>query len=350
MKIASSNVQSASAYQSATLTSATENLDVYKNGQLQEQYQYEKLEANVKSGGSLFLQDQNTEKLSPALLRLKNEGALSVRLAAMEQVKIRSLQYLFLYLMRGAKTLRLWNVFENQGEMTAQRVAAVDTSGYVYTRQEERYESERMEFQMKGKAVTEDGRSINFEVSVRMSREVYESFGFAETKGQTQRVNLTDPLVVQLKGVPSLTQNKFSFDIDMDGKPDQISFAGPGSGFLALDKNGDGVINDGGELFGPAKGNGFLELAMYDSDGNGWIDENDPVFDCLRVWCKDENGQNQLFALGEVGIGAIYLGYSATEFAMKDDANVLQGQMRYSGAFLYEDGGAGTIHQIDLVN
>mgnify|MGYP000465316364 CR=1 FL=1 len=51
-----------------------------------------------------------------------------------------------------------------------------------------------------------------------------------------------------------------------------------GSGYLALNKNGDGVINDGSELFGTASGDGFYDLSMYDEDGNGWIDENDHAY------------------------------------------------------------------------
>ena len=61
-----------------------------------------------------------------------------------------------------------------------------------------------------------------------------------------------------------------------DGRKDNISFVQPGSGFLAVDKNNDGKINNGKELFGPNTGNGFDELAKYDSDGNQWIDESDP--------------------------------------------------------------------------
>ena len=43
-------------------------------------------------------------------------------------------------------------------------------------------------------------------------------------------------------------------------------------------------------------GNGFSELAEYDSDGNGWIDENDEVYDQLKVWVKDENGKDTLLS------------------------------------------------------
>ena len=50
--------------------------------------------------------------------------------------------------------------------------------------------------------------------------------------------------------ITSISDQKFKFDINADGKEDDISFVGKGSGFLALDKNGDGKINDGSELFG----------------------------------------------------------------------------------------------------
>lgn len=348
MKIAAANVQAASAHTSVSQKTTTENLEVYRNGVLVGQYQREeiKTKSSYKGDSELFLQERDAQELSPALMKLKNESVQAVRLSAIQQIRIRTLQYLFLYLMQGRGMLRFTNVSENNdGTMTARPASA----GYVYTTQKERYEMERMDFQMKGKAVTEDGRSIDFEVSVSMTREVYEAFGFTESMGMTRQVKLTDPLVVSLKGVPALTQTKYSFDLDMDGAPNQISFAGAGAGFLAWDRDGDGVIKDGSQLFGPATGNGFLELAMHDSDGNGWIDENDPIFNCLRIWCKDENGNESLFALGEVGIGAIFLGFTETDFKLMD-SNVLQGEMRYSSMFLYEDGSAGTIHQIDLAN
>lgn len=56
-----------------------------------------------------------------------------------------------------------------------------------------------------------------------------------------------------------------------------------GSGFLALDRNQNGVVDDGSELFGTQSGDGFAHLALYDQDSNGWIDANDPVFDKLRI-------------------------------------------------------------------
>ena len=117
--------------------------------------------------------------------------------------------------------------------------------------------------------------------------------------------------------------------------------------FLALDKNENEKIDDGSELFGTKSGDGFKDLGKYDDDENGWIDENDAIFDKLRVWQKSD-GKDKLIALGEVGIGAIFLGNTATPFSLKSDSNELLGEMRKSGFVLFENGRAGVISQIDL--
>jgi hypothetical protein len=140
-----------------------------------------------------------------------------------------------------------------------------------------------------------------------------------------------------------LTGGKVSFDLNSDGVPEDISFVGAGSGFLVLDSNGDGKVNDGQELFGPQTGNGFSELAGYDSDGNGWIDEGDAVFSKLRIWTQDG-----LHTLPQQGIGAISTSSAETPFALKDGNGGLQGEVRGTGVFLFESGSAGTIQQVDL--
>jgi hypothetical protein len=158
-----------------------------------------------------------------------------------------------------------------------------------------------------------------------------------------------DPLIINYEGQTSgLTASKFSFDIDADGIADNISFAGPGSGFLAIDNNNDGIINDGSELFGPKSGNGFVELAAYDSDGNNWIDENDFVYDKLRIWTREQDGSEKLLSLAEKGIGAIYLGNTETQFSIKDNTNNSLGEIKNSGIFVRENGSVGTIQHIDL--
>ena len=126
----------------------------------------------------------------------------------------------------------------------------------------------------------------------------------------------TDPLMINLDtDIGSVSDQKFFFDLDADGKEDEISFAGKGSGFLALDRNGDGKINDGSELFGTKSGDGFKDLAAYDEDGNGWIDENDAIFSQLKIWTKDEDGKDKLISLKDADVGAIYLGNADTQFS-----------------------------------
>lgn len=122
-----------------------------------------------------------------------------------------------------------------------------------------------------------------------------------------------------------------------------------GSGFLALDKNSDGEINNGNELFGPQNGNGFSELSKYDEDKNQWIDENDSIFNKLRIWTKDETGKESLFALGEKGIGAIFLGNVSTPFAINTPDNKQNAQLSQTGVVLKEDGTATTIQHLDFV-
>ena len=218
--------------------------------------------------------------------------------------------------------------------------------GVAYDYYESHYEYESTEFAAEGVIKTEDGREIDFSVNMNMSREFMSEQQISLRAGDA----LKDPLVINFGGTAAeLTQTKFNFDIDADGRDDQISFVGPRSGFLALDKNGDQTINDGSELFGALTGNGFAELTAYDEDNNGWIDENDSVYDRLRIWSKNQAGEDQLVALGQRGIGAMYLGNIDTPFAIKDSDNALQGQVRTSGVFLHEDGRAGTMQQLDLV-
>lgn len=206
-------------------------------------------------------------------------------------------------------------------------------------------ESESVSYSAKGMVKTADGKTISFDINMSMSREF-----LSYTEISAGKMNLVDPLVINYGGTAaSLTGEKFDFDLTCDGKKESISFAGQGSGFLALDRNNDGKINDGSELFGPSSGSGFEELRQYDSDGNSWIDEADSIFKDLRVWSKDKDGKDQLFTLTELGIGAIFLGETQTQFSMSDDAGNAAGQMRSTSFFLKENGGAGTISHIDLL-
>lgn len=218
--------------------------------------------------------------------------------------------------------------------------------GLEYDYHETHYEKQTMNFSAEGAVKTTDGKEIRFDLDLGMSREFASRLDISIRAGDAAQI---DPLVVNFGSASaSLTDSKISFDIDTDGNADQISFVKDGSGFLALDINGDGTINNGSELFGPQSGNGFEELARYDQDGNNWIDENDDIYDKLRIWTKDGNGSDQLFALGVKGIGAIYLGNVDTSYTLKNDENQELGSIARSGVFLRENGVAGTIQHVDL--
>ena len=205
---------------------------------------------------------------------------------------------------------------------------------------ERRFESQRFEASMTG-CIQTDSRSIAIDINLSMSRTFVSEREISSTL-------FYDPLVINFDGeIPELSNTTFSFDIDNDGREDQISELGSGSGFLALDKNGNGTIDAGCELFGTEQGNGFVELSMHDADGNHWIDENDPVFERLRIWTV-EGESRRLIGLGEAGIGAIYLASAYTPMEYRNAENEALGRLKATGLFLYEDGRSGTVGEMDF--
>ena len=208
-------------------------------------------------------------------------------------------------------------------------------------------EEEAVTFSSQGKVTTADGREITFSLELGMSR-TFEQY-YREEYDMAEFQRLYDPLVINFDAsTAQLSDQKIFFDLDTDGQAEEISQLGQGSGYLALDKNRDGRINDGSELFGPASGNGFADLAAYDEDGNGWIDEGDSIWNQLKIWCRDENGRDILYTLAEKGLGAICLTNVATDFALKDSENADKGFIRSTGIFLYENGNVGTVQHLDL--
>lgn len=218
--------------------------------------------------------------------------------------------------------------------------------GLVYDYNESYRESESTQFTTQAIVRTQDGQEITLSLELNMQREFISQHNIHLRAGDA----LKDPLVINFTGnAAELGTNRIRFDLDADGALDEFTFLSSNSGLLALDHNGDGVINGGRELFGAISGDGFADLARYDSDRNQWLDENDAVFSRLLVWSKDADGNDIIEPLLRRNIGAIYLGSTATPFALKDQDNALQGQIRASGIYLTEAGSSGTVQQLDLM-
>jgi hypothetical protein len=111
------------------------------------------------------------------------------------------------------------------------------------------------------------------------------------------------------------------FDIYANGNPVQLSWPKRNVGFLVLDRNGNGAIDDGKELFGNATptlaggpaANGYLALRDFDLDGNDLVDAKDTVFSKLRIWLDaNQDGRStpsELRGLSDLGIVSIALDY-----------------------------------------
>ena len=156
-----------------------------------------------------------------------------------------------------------------------------------------------------------------------------------------QNVEQSDPLALDIDGNGLQTtgvHNGVSFDINADGKTDKTSFVSGNDAFLALDKNGNGQIDSGKELFGDQNGaaNGYEELRKYDSNYDNKIDKDDPVYERLRLFRMDQSGNQLLTSLDDSGIKSIALGYQNTHKALNQYDQVTQ-----QSTYEREDGSTG---------
>ena len=206
------------------------------------------------------------------------------------------------------------------------------------------HHEESLLFAASGRVTTEDGREIAFDLGMSLTSRT------TVTRSVTALgAALIDPLILQFEGdMPLIGEGSFTFDLDGDGSCENLSRPGAGCGFLAFDRNGDGVINDGLELFGPHSGSGFAELAELDSDANLWIDENDPIFSQLSVWRQDEDGGSQLLSLAEAGVGAIAVSHAGTEFSLRASNGEVVANLAAASIFLTEGGEVRPLLEIDL--
>lgn len=151
----------------------------------------------------------------------------------------------------------------------------------------------------------------------------------------------TDPLVLDLASNGFSTSGldrTVSFDLNADGRRDQISVPTGDDALLALDRNGNGRIDDGRELFGDQHGaaNGFAELAKYDDNRDGRLDIQDAIFQRLALLRFDDQGQPRQQSLAQAGVSAIQLQTREVKIALGAYDEIAQ-----LGSFEFSDGRGG---------
>ena len=336
MRIDSSTIgmESARSYRSSSMSVRRFDITDYQGRKAQDN---EKLEAS-KDNNTSFI-DEWKEFIGISNAREKiNTNTKEVDISS--TIRDLSFRYIFDILFKAKFSYK-----ERLEELKAITQNPIEVRTIHYTQETYFKESESTAFSTVGTVKTSDGREINFNVDVKMSRTFEEYY---KEDLQMEEVVMCDPLVINLdRDVAELENQTFYFDIDADGVEDEIAQLSTKSGYLALDKNEDGAINDGNELFGAKSGNGFADLASFDEDGNGWIDENDSIWNKLKIWTRDENGNAILYQLAQKGVGAICLLNADTDFALKNE-EATKGMIRKTGIFLYESGEVGTIQHVDL--
>jgi Ca2+-binding RTX toxin-like protein len=159
------------------------------------------------------------------------------------------------------------------------------------------------------------------------------------------------PIILDLDGTGINTvgfDSDVYFDHDGNGFAQLTGWVGANDGLLVWDRDGNGVIDNGGELFGDntvltnglTAVNGFAALAEHDSNGDGIIDANDAIWAELRVWRDvSQDGvtrEGELVTLDELGITSINLAYTTSTYV--DEHGNAHKQV---GSFTWADGTEG---------
>jgi hypothetical protein len=230
-----------------------------------------------------------------------------------------------------------------QAAQTAQSGDGGAGWGAEYDYHEAYSEHEQTSLALAGTFTTADGRAFSFSLDYRLERTYTRTTDIHVRAGDAK---LTDPLVLDFGGAGGLDQATTGLDLDGDGVAEQAHRLNPGQYFLVNDRNGNGVVDSGRELFGTKSGNGFYDLAELDQDHSGFVDAGDAGFAHLRLW----NGVDaQPLLLAAFKVAAIGIDSIAAPFSYKDAQNHLLGENRRLGVYLTDDGKAGAVKQVDLV-
>lgn len=197
-----------------------------------------------------------------------------------------------------------------------------------------RYEAVSADFS--GSVALEDGSSFSWSLQFAMS---YQEFSYSQRTEQPMK----DPLVMSFNGRPvELSGQSFAFNLSENAQ--RIQQLAQGQYYLAKDTNNNGAVDSGQELFGPGTGQGFAELAAYDQDQNGLIDQQDPIWQSLWLWRPEHKG---LYSVKEMGVMALSVDSVATPFNLRHNHEI-QGRLERSSVFITDDKDVGLLQQIDV--
>ncbi len=222
-------------------------------------------------------------------------------------------------------------------------VVSSSTSGNIATgRQSQALTTEEMSASLARR------NSYELNLKFRQNTSVEERIGISLEELGIKKV---DPLVLDLdgKGIQLTEAGKGAiFDVTADGKLDSTAWVKGNTALLTYDRNGNGVIDNGSELFGDQNGaaDGFEELGKYDTNGDRKITILDPIFKALKLY-RDLNGdgkmsKNEFSSLSELGIKALNLNF------MRTSADINGNSLILNGSFEREDGSTGQLADVLL--
>ncbi|WP_075174866.1 calcium-binding protein [Acinetobacter indicus] len=185
----------------------------------------------------------------------------------------------------------------------------------------------------------------------------------ADNLNNDYRIEYYDPLIIDLNNdgiISTIRENGYQgalFDHDNDGIRTATGWVSSEDGLLVRDINDDGIVNNGGELFGDntllsngnLASNGIDALADLDSNRDGILDNNDEYFNEIKIW-QDRNGDgistaDELLNLSDAGIISINLN-TISNIDQVVDGGVIKNQINFSK----NDGTSSIIADVDFDN